>query len=127
MDALLQAAAAAALKMPRLETMEIWNGRRGLAALFQYRAFRGLQQARILWRSTWKWRMVPSELQAWEAVAHPHSGGRLDLADKWMEEEAIQSHDDALYHLMLSGQVIPPISLQQVQREQKALEGVATV
>ncbi|KAI5466122.1 hypothetical protein BGZ63DRAFT_411512 [Mariannaea sp. PMI_226] len=110
-DTLLQAAAAAALKMPRLETMEIWNGRKRLAALFQYRASRSLHQAKILWRGTWKWCMVPSVFEAWEAV---------ELVD----EAAIQSHGDALHHLMLSGQVIRPISLQQIQREQKALEGV---
>lgn len=34
--AMLQAAAAAALKMPQLETMEIWNGRKGLAASHNY-------------------------------------------------------------------------------------------
>ncbi|KAF5022621.1 hypothetical protein F66182_5336 [Fusarium sp. NRRL 66182] len=57
-DALLQAAAVAALRMPRLETMEIWNGQKGLAALFQYRVIRGSQQTRILWRGTWKYHIM---------------------------------------------------------------------
>ncbi|KAH8880439.1 hypothetical protein GQ53DRAFT_848931 [Thozetella sp. PMI_491] len=125
--ALLQTAAAAALKMPRLETMEIWNGQKGLAALFQYRVFRGSQEAKILWRGTWKHHITPSVLQAWETVGHLDAGGRLDLVQEQVEEAAIQSHGDALHHLRLSSQAIRPVSLQQVRREQKALEGVETV
>jgi hypothetical protein len=36
LDDMLRAAAAAAMKMPNLETMEIWNGEKGLAMLFKY-------------------------------------------------------------------------------------------
>ncbi|KAK0709070.1 hypothetical protein B0T26DRAFT_804870 [Lasiosphaeria miniovina] len=39
-DKMLQAAAAAGIEMPRLETMEIWNGGEGLAALFRYQSGR---------------------------------------------------------------------------------------
>ncbi|RGP79228.1 oxoglutarate iron-dependent oxygenase [Fusarium longipes] len=123
-DALLQAAAVAALRMPRLETMEIWNGQKGLAALFQYRVIRGLKQTRILWRGTWKYHISPSVLQAWEAVGHLHDSWRLDVVQEQVEESAIQSHGDALHHLMLSGQAIRSVSLQQIRREQKSLEGV---
>ncbi|KAF5675438.1 hypothetical protein FCIRC_7422 [Fusarium circinatum] len=123
-DALLQAAAAAALKMPRLETMEIWNGRKGLAALFQYRMNRGSRQARILWRGTWKHPITPSVLQVWEAVGNLHASWRLDVAQEQVDKAAIQSHGDALHHLMLFGQAIRPVSLQQIRREQKFLEGV---
>lgn len=35
---LLQAAEAAAAKMPRLEIMELWNGRKGVAGLFRCHA-----------------------------------------------------------------------------------------
>jgi hypothetical protein len=67
---MLQAAAAAALKMPQLETMEIWNGQKGLAALFKYHAFRNVQQAIITWRGTWELVMEPSTILAWEAVVN---------------------------------------------------------
>ncbi|KIW82376.1 hypothetical protein Z517_05403 [Fonsecaea pedrosoi CBS 271.37] len=53
-EVMLQAAAAAAMKMPQLETIEIWNGRRGLAALFKYQVFRNKQEATITWRGTWQ-------------------------------------------------------------------------
>ncbi|KAK0715168.1 hypothetical protein B0H67DRAFT_634640 [Lasiosphaeris hirsuta] len=78
--AMLQAAAAAALRMPRLETMEIWNGRKWLAAIFRYQTL---------------------------------------LA-------AIKSHGDAIPCLGLLGQVIRPVSLQQIQIELKALEAAET-
>jgi hypothetical protein len=42
---MLHAAAAAAMKMPQLETMEIWNGRKGLAVLFKYQTSRKFRQS----------------------------------------------------------------------------------
>ncbi|WQF82738.1 hypothetical protein CDEST_07752 [Colletotrichum destructivum] len=48
---LLRIAAAAALSMPRLHTMVLWNGIRGTACKFSYRAESGC--ASIGWRGTW--------------------------------------------------------------------------
>ncbi|KAJ0109786.1 Uncharacterized protein J7T55_004336 [Diaporthe amygdali] len=125
--AILEAAAAAATKMPRLDTMEIWNGRKGFAALFKYQASRNAQQGTITWRGTWEFVLEPSIIQAWEAVIHKFHGWRLNLVEERLDGAAIKSHADAIRYLMLSGQVIRPISLQQIRMEQKALEGVATV
>ncbi|KAI0100314.1 hypothetical protein GGR51DRAFT_532539 [Nemania sp. FL0031] len=124
---MLQTAAAVAIKMPQLETMEIWNGRKGLAALFKYHAFRDIQQAIITWRGTWELTMEPSTIKAWEAVVNQYGGWRLDLVQERLDKAAIKSHGDAIYYLMVSNQVIRPISLQQIRIEQKALEGVETV
>ncbi|KAL7899901.1 hypothetical protein HDV64DRAFT_268327 [Trichoderma sp. TUCIM 5745] len=126
--AMLQTAAKKAIKMPQLQTMEIWNGRRGLAALFQYQAFRGTQHAIITWRGTWDFTLEPSTIQAWEAVTHhQYSGWKLDVIHERLSEADIKSHGDAIHYLKLSGQVVRPISLQQILREQKALEGVQSV
>ncbi|KAI1756542.1 hypothetical protein F4782DRAFT_482990 [Xylaria castorea] len=124
---MLQTVAAAAIKMPQLETMEIWNGQKGLAALFKYQAFRNIQQAIITWRGTWKLTMEPSIIQAWEAVMNQYGGWRLNLVQERLDKAVIKSHGDAIHYLMLSNQVIRPISLQQIRIEQKALEGVETV
>lgn len=124
---MLQAAAAAAKKMPQLETMEIWNGRKGLAALFKYQALRNIKQVRIIWRCTWKSTMGQSVIQAWEAVVHQCGGWRLDLVHEQLDEAVIKSHGEAIHYLMLSSQVIRPVSLHQIRIEQKALEGVQTV
>ncbi|KAL6814597.1 hypothetical protein V8C40DRAFT_277294 [Trichoderma camerunense] len=112
--AMLQAAAAVATKMPQLKTMEIWNGRKGVAALFKYQVFHDVQQARIIWRGTWEFIMEPSVIRAWEAF-------------ELLDEATIKSHGGAIGYLMLSGQVIRPISLQQIRIEQRALKGVMTM
>ncbi|KAK4033287.1 hypothetical protein C8A01DRAFT_50104 [Parachaetomium inaequale] len=78
-------------------------------------------------RRTWKLAIEPSTIQAWEAVMHQYGGWRLDLVQEWVDEAAIQSHGDAIYYLMLSSQVIRPISLRQIRIEQEALEGVQTL
>lgn len=125
--AMLQAAAVASTNMPQLEKMEIWNGRKGLAALFKYQAFRGIQQAVLIWRGTWKLTMERSIIQPWEIVIRQYDGRRLDLVQELVDKAAIKSHGDAVRHLMLSSQVIRPISLQQIRVEQEALEGADAV
>ncbi|KAH6669721.1 hypothetical protein F5X68DRAFT_142244 [Plectosphaerella plurivora] len=106
---MLQAAANAAARMPRLETMEVWNGRKGLAALFRYQAFPKFQRAAITWRATWELALG------------------LDFVREHLEETDIKSHGDALQHLELRTEAIRPISVQQIQREQMAMEGIDTV
>ncbi|KAK8017858.1 hypothetical protein PG993_014184 [Apiospora rasikravindrae] len=125
--AMLQAAAAAAMRMPKLEMMEIWNGRKGLAALFQYQAPRDIRPATITWRGTWELAMKPAVIQAWEAVVHLCGGWRLYLVREQVDEAVIKSHADAIHHLKLAGQVMRPISLLQIRAEQKALERLPMV
>ncbi|KAM0521326.1 hypothetical protein ACHAPE_002806 [Trichoderma viride] len=126
--AMLQVAATAAMKMPQLETMEIWNGKGGLAALFKYQAFRSTQHAALTWRGTWDFTMEPSTIQAWEAVMHhQYSGWKLNVIHERLNEADIEYHGDAIHHPKLSSQVVWPISPQQIQREQKATEGVQSV
>ncbi|KAK4059606.1 hypothetical protein Trihar35433_10653 [Trichoderma harzianum] len=125
--AMLQAAAAVATKMPKLKTMEIWNGRKGVAPLFKYQVFHNVQQARVIWRGTWEFIMEPSVIRAWEAFVQQRHGWRLDLTQELLDEAAIKSHGDAIGYLMLSGQVIRPISLQQIRIEQRALKNVMTM
>lgn len=126
-EAMLQAAAAAAKKMPQLETMEIWNGRKGIAALFKYQASRDRRRATIIWRGTWEMIMGPSVIQAWEAVVQQFDGWRLNVVHEWLDGAAIKSHGDAIHSLKLSSEVVRPISLQQIQIEQKFLQGFITV
>lgn len=126
-EAMLQAAAAAAMKMPQLETMEIWNGRKGIAALFKYQASRERRRAIITWRGTWKMTMGPSVIEAWEAVVQQFDGWRLNTVQEWLDGVAIKSHGDAIHYLKLSSQVVRPVSLQQIQIEQKFLQGLRTV
>lgn len=52
---MLEKAGIVALQMPKLDVMELWNGRRGLACVFRYQASRDRagHNAKITWRSTW--------------------------------------------------------------------------
>ncbi|KAK7965783.1 uncharacterized protein PG986_000060 [Apiospora aurea] len=125
--AMLEDAAATAMRMPKLETLEIWNGRKGLAALFQYQAPRDIRPATITWRGTWELAMEPAVIQAWEAVARRRGGWRLDLVREGLEGAEIMSHGDAIHHLKLAGQVIRPISLLQIRSEHEVLEGFSAV
>ncbi|KAM7196054.1 hypothetical protein V8F20_007248 [Naviculisporaceae sp. PSN 640] len=134
---LRRAAKVAAAKMPRLEVMEIWNGRKGLAALFRYRADRETRQATISWKASWggggggKFKVMEEKSlhRAWEAVMRGGHG----VDDVWSfkvvvhdncgqdEGDNIKSHADAIEFLNLR-EVIRPISLHQIRREQRALE-----
>ncbi|KAL2066345.1 hypothetical protein VTL71DRAFT_2416 [Oculimacula yallundae] len=101
LDNMLQSAAAAAMKMPNLETMEIWNGERGFAMLFRYQ-----------------------RIQAWDAVALRHSGqGHIVVKELLDTGVRVMSHGDAIDHLKLS-QVIRPVSLRQIQMEHMVREGL---
>jgi hypothetical protein len=118
LDDMLQAAAAAAMKMPNLETMEIWNGKKGLAMLFRYqRAERG-RLAVITCRGTWEISLQPPVIQAWNSVALRHRGQGLVITMELLDADVdVNSHGDAICHLKLSSAVIRPVSLRQIQME----------
>ncbi|KAL3419964.1 hypothetical protein PVAG01_08463 [Phlyctema vagabunda] len=125
LDDMLRAAAAAAMKMPNLETMEIWNGIKGLAMLFKYqRAERG-RPAVITWRGTWELTLRPLVLQAWDSVVLSHGGeGHVVVKELLVAGTCIKSHADAICQLKLSRPVIRSVSLRQIQTEQEFHEGV---
>ncbi|KUI71996.1 hypothetical protein VM1G_07776 [Cytospora mali] len=117
---MLKAAAVAAKNMPRLETMEIWNGEASLAALFKYQSSGGQMHAAITWRSTWDFALRPPVIQAWEAVAHKYGGRGLTINKELLDiRNDVKSHGDAIYYLKLSQLVVRPVSLQQIRTEHK--------
>ncbi|KAI9897624.1 hypothetical protein N3K66_007480 [Trichothecium roseum] len=75
---MLTKAASAVARMPQLKSMEIWNGREELAALFRYQLIRD-QLSIITWRATWHLALQPSVIRAWEAVTARRSGRGLKL------------------------------------------------
>lgn len=124
---MLRMAGEVALKMPQLEIMELWNGRKGLAGLFQYKAARDERQATITWRGTWNMDIGTPVVEAWEAVVRQFGGWRLNFARERLDAAEIKSHGDAIRELKLSCQIIRPVSLEQILTEQKYLEGLETV
>jgi hypothetical protein len=112
-NAVLQKGAEVALRMPNLEIMELWNGRMGLAALFQYRSNPGL----ITWKGTWKLMLQTHTIQAWEVVAKRH-GTRLGVVYEMIDESNIACLGDAIHHLGHSERVLRPVSLHQIRLEE---------
>ncbi|KAI7773818.1 hypothetical protein LA080_009854 [Diaporthe eres] len=112
---MLNSAAAVACRMPKLQTVELWNGRKRLATLFQYQ----LKPATITWRSTWDFALLRSIIPAWEGVAHKHGAGELVVKTELLKRANIKSHGDAIHYLRLSHPVVRPISLQQIRTENK--------
>ncbi|KAH9215894.1 hypothetical protein DL95DRAFT_445690 [Leptodontidium sp. 2 PMI_412] len=125
LDDMLQSAAAAAMKMPNLETMELWNGEKGLAMLFKYQRAEPGQSAAITCRGTWELTLQPLVIQGWDAVALRHRGRGCIIVKELLDAGVrVKSHDDAISHLKLSRPVIRPVSLRQIQMEHLIREGV---
>lgn len=126
-DNMLVDAADAALKMPLLQTMEIWNGREGLAMLFRYQRPRDPDSAVVTLRGTFRLALSPVVTRAWDAVAFQHRHGRpgrVVFESSLVDAAIIGSHSDAICHLGLSTQVIRPVSLLQILKEHQSRAGV---
>ena len=114
---MLKSAGSLAIYMPKLQTLEIWNGRKNLAGVFRYHFVQNLLST-LTWRGTWELVLEPSIVQTWEAVV-AHRGGRgLSVAYERVDRELIKSHADAIIMLGLPELVIRPVSLQQIEAEQ---------
>ncbi|KAH7165780.1 hypothetical protein EDB81DRAFT_780390 [Dactylonectria macrodidyma] len=116
---MLRDAAAAALKMPRLDTMELWNGRRGVAMLFRYQRARDGQSAIITVRGTSELALGIATTQAWDVVAHRHCHGRVVVQTSSIDPDVIRCHGDAIRQLGLSTEVARPVSLRQILSEHR--------
>lgn len=124
-DGMLKAAAAAAERMPSLETMEIWNGREGVAGLFRYRSSRRGRTAGITWRGTWDLYLDRDVIHAWADVANmERRAGLVVVKEKVMDAGKIRFHGDAIHHLGLEAQVIRPVSLYQMRMERDVREKI---
>jgi hypothetical protein len=117
---MLQATAAAAMEMPNLETMEIWNGQEGLAMLFRFQSARGGRPSTITLRGTWELELRPAVTEAWEAVTLRHGGQGLVIAKELLGPGiVVKSHGAAIHYLRLSSMVIRPIALRQIRIEHR--------
>ncbi|KAF4451877.1 PRANC domain protein [Fusarium austroafricanum] len=109
---MLRDAAAAALKMPRLDTIELWNGRRGVAMLFRYQRAQDRQSAIITVRETSELAPGIPVMQAWDAVAYRHRHGKVVVQTSLIDPDGIRCHGDAIRQLGLSTEVTRLVSLR---------------
>lgn len=112
---MLERAGLAATRMPKLKTMEIWNGREGLAALFKYQLLKEHRAAIITWKGTWSLMLQPSVVETWGAVTTRRGGFELGVVYEKLDGATIRSHGDAIVELKVSERVVRPISLQQIR------------
>lgn len=118
---LLVAAARAALRMPKLQTMEIFNGDRELACFFRY----SRQERTIYWLSTGAEPTQPlmkGVVNAWTKVLEEHNEGRvseLKVSISYAHEKDYKTHAGVLQHLWLRHLIVQPLSYCQLEWEAK--------
>ncbi|KAK6840674.1 hypothetical protein PG995_016428 [Apiospora arundinis] len=114
---ILERAAAAARKMPRLETLHIWNGREGLAASFRYQA----SPPSITWRGTWPHTVRHDVIYPWTEVACDRDpAAQLAVYHEAIDKRFVmKSHADAVHYLDLPATVVRPVSLQQIRLDDR--------
>ena len=106
------------MKMPRLKSIELWNGRVGFAGNFHYQVFESAVTAKITWPGTWDLPLEPHVLKAWQAVASERVGCKLQVVTEILDANVvITSHGDAIRFLRLLNTVVHPVSLWQIQKE----------
>ncbi|OHW91666.1 hypothetical protein CSPAE12_09648 [Colletotrichum incanum] len=123
---MLRDAAAAALKMPKLETLEMWNGREGIAMLFRYQKARDGQPALITVLERFELALGSTVTQAWDAVALRHRHGKVVVQSSTIDPGIIRCHGDAICQPGLSTEVIRPVSLRQILNEHELRAGLTS-
>ncbi|KAK1638033.1 hypothetical protein BDP81DRAFT_448140 [Colletotrichum phormii] len=111
---LLLLAALAACRMPKLELMEIWNGRNGQASLFRYKIATGV--AEITWKSTYGDVIVDDDVvKAWEATARVHGRSDLRSSVTRLEDGHYRYYGSLLPHLESKEHFIHEVSAAQMK------------
>ncbi|PNP55233.1 hypothetical protein THARTR1_04375 [Trichoderma harzianum] len=117
-NGMLKAAGDAALAMPMLRDLEIWNGGPGHAAIFEYHGQRG--EAYIAWHSTWNLTIDSHAVKAWEAVAFKNHGCRLGVRDEHTligAGDEFRHYQDVIRRLRTRRNVISQQSLGELRLE----------
>jgi hypothetical protein len=119
-NAMLHAAAGVAKAMPKLQTMELWNGASGHASVFRYKSFKLSRPASITWRGNWSLELEPRVTRAWEVVARTERSWEFQVYEELLRpKEFVRSHGDAIRVLALENRVACPVSVAQIQRENR--------
>ncbi|CAG9989489.1 unnamed protein product [Clonostachys byssicola] len=111
---LLLTAGRVALRMPKLQDLALWNGKRGEACAFIYHKGRQSQdEASLTWRGTWDF-SLDGVAEWWQKNLGPV---KVKVKYEQLQKEIIHSHGDAIHHLRLPRGVIDPESLRQIRQE----------
>ncbi|KAK3938997.1 hypothetical protein QBC46DRAFT_316574 [Diplogelasinospora grovesii] len=120
---LLMAAGLAAAFMPKLETLEIWNGGEGHACLFRYSRNAGRPQ--ITWSSNWgrRERLLHDDVvHCWEALLrqgrHPSSDLMTAVTRLPVSRKKVKTYAATLRYLKLRHNIVDVISDYQIHWEE---------
>lgn len=119
-NTLLYLAAKAALWMPNLRGMVLWNVKESGPCAFKYVKQDGVSQ--ITWHSTWGFDFQAPVILAWADVADLPSRairfwGQGLVRGRIPQVKAFSCHGEAIAWLQLPAGVIDPISLWQIRME----------
>ncbi|KAI1419382.1 hypothetical protein F5Y12DRAFT_793975 [Xylaria sp. FL1777] len=117
-NALLQAAANAALQMPNLRLLEIWNYDKDLdfVYIFQYRRFGSNGCPTITSSNTWGYNLEPHVVSSWSNVSNKHGGRDIRVQEQDIDLEGLcsKSYGSVVNHLQLRRLVLQPVSRCQL-------------
>lgn len=114
---LLCAAANAAMKMPKLQLLELWSGEEGIASVFRYRVKDGI--AEITWLSTHIPKVDQKVINAWTSVAVTQGRPDVRVSIGKLDPDKIISAGTVLRYLYLRKQILHPVSGYRIAWEQK--------
>jgi hypothetical protein len=101
--------------MPKLKTMELWDGGHKHAILFRYEV--GDDSATLTWKSTLKIDLEEGIIEAWETAALNHSQKTLTVVQESLEGARIRSHASAISKLGLKVPILSAGALEQMEFE----------
>jgi hypothetical protein len=116
---MLRRGAEAVKKMPRLQTMELWNSSQGNAAVFRYRSSRPGVAPRIEWRSNWRFALQRGVVAAWQSVSTDLRD--LEVQYEFVNSALVRNHGDAVDALELQLKVACPVSIRRFGGSMKSL------
>ena len=112
MTNLLLKASNAAMLMPKVQTMILWNGAKGEACAFTYNR----EDSSVTWRGTWEMKLGQKVADAWRNIDYENCRQPFRVKSEVISGK-IPSHGDAIHHLHLPASVIDPVSLWQIRNE----------
>ncbi|KAI1089263.1 hypothetical protein F5B19DRAFT_382671 [Rostrohypoxylon terebratum] len=123
-DELLIAASQAAYRMPKLQMMELWSGKRGEARIFRYTRLE--DNSLIEWYDSGPLSpyIRPNVRNAWKRVAEKYIRGQLVFKGRKIPHQAIRSRASVLPYLIRRDRTLTCGSLQQILWETAQLKRV---
>ena len=113
LDDLLCSAGRAALQMPRLQTLVLWNRIPREACAFIYHAERDC--AYLSWRGMWDPELSPRVVDQWQHVASESCRSEL-LVDTQQMRQVVEAYGRVKFHLDLPYRMAPPASIRETRR-----------